>query len=417
MFRRFIALFAFVPVFAFAATWTGSQNGGSYSDPSSCLAEQKASWDRSWPDFVSCRTWSDTGWSKNGATQSVGSSLGGCAGGGVWCTAPLSTGNDTNDVCSKKVGQTEIVNVTAGWSRGVEDSSDWVYTYFLPPGGVAKVCGENLCEQTIDASEPCPECKAFVSAVPAANGLHRQSIDFRGHFTGKTCASVDSSDLPTEATARDDSKDPPCPGYVGEVNGKKGCFGTADKPIKPSPRPPKPSGITDTDTGNPAAGAKPSSGEGSGTGGSGRSPSTGTGGSAGGPAAAAGSGTKPDGTTPKPDDGKEQAHCGAPGQPKCGIDESGTPTKFDGKGDLLGGWEEGVKTNRATIEKSGAGIFESFDVFFSAPPLAGCEPIELPSDQVITRHCDVVEGTRSVMAYIWALTALWLCVGWIREAI
>lgn len=214
-------------------------------------------------------------------------------------------------------------------------------------------------------------------------------------------------------------KDPPCPGFVGEVNGARGCYGTASKPINSVPPPPKPPGIGEPDAGNPAAGAKPSTGEGSGSGGAGRTPSAGTGGSGGGPsgAAAAGSGVIPDGTTPKPMDGKEQAACGAPGQPKCGIDESGTPTKFDGKGDLLGGWEEGVKANRATIEKSGTGIFDSFSVFFSAPPLAGCEPIELPHDQVITRHCDVVEGTRSVMAYIWALTALWLCVGWIREAI
>lgn len=328
-----------------------------------------------------------------------------------------------DDPCQGGKGTSQIVNITAGWKRTpkVNDpSEDWVYTYKLPPSGVANVCsGSNICQISIDASEPCAECGSYVSQTPGANGLHRVSVDFRGHYTGQTCSSTSSSDLPPEATQRDDMKDPPCPGFVGEVNGARGCYGTASKPINSVPPPPKPPGIGEPDAGNPAAGTKPSTGEGSGSGGAGRTPSAGTGGSGGGPsgAAAAGSGVIPDGTTPKPMDGKEQAACGAPGQPKCGIDESGTPTKFDGKGDLLGGWEEGVKANRATIEKSGTGIFDSFSVFFSAPPLAGCEPIELPHDQVITRHCDVVEGTRSVMAYIWALTALWLCVGWIREAI
>lgn len=328
------------------------------------------------------------------------------------------------DACSAKVGQSNIVNVTSGWKRSpkVDDSGeDWVITYRLPPSSMATLCGgPDICEMTIDGNEPCDECGAYVSQVPGANGMHRVSTDFRGHYTGKTCNASSTSDLPPESLQRDDLKDPPCPGYVGEVNGTKGCFGTADKPVRPVPAPTKPPAISSTDAGNPAAGTKPTSGEGSGTGGSGRTPSAGTGGSSGGPSgAASGSNgvTKPDGTAPKPPDGKEQAACGAPGQPKCGIDESGTPSKFEGKGDLLSGWEEGVKTNRATIEKSGTGIFESFSVFFSAPPLAGCEPIELPHDQVITRHCDVVDGTRSVMAYIWALTALWLCVGWIREAI
>ena len=56
-------------------------------------------------------------------------------------------------------------------------------------------------------------------------------------------------------------------------------------------------------------------------------------------------------------------------------------------------------------------------MFFAVPPIVPCEPIELPNEQVLTRQCDVVEGTRSVMSYIWALAAIWICLGWIREAI
>lgn len=409
MFRYFFALFAFVPVFAFAVTWSGSHNQGNYPDANSCLAEQKASWDRSWSEFVGCRSWSDTGWSRDGDTQSVGSSLAGCASGGVVCTAPYVPGEES---CSTKIGTSEIVNFTVGYTRSpnIDTDPNWELVGApnkIPPSGL--LCNPSSpCE--LKFSGPSADDMVWQSAAPTANGLHRISLDITASFTGETCTPTEVDNAALSKTA----PIPPCPGFTGEVNGVPGCYGSASSPTsndisEAKPKPPE--------AGNPAAGAKPASGEGSGTGGAGRTPSTGDGGPGGGPAAAAGSGTKPDGTTPKPDDGKEQANCGAPGQPKCGIDESGTPTKFDGKGDLLGGWEEGVKANRATIEKSGTGIFDSFSVFFSAPPLAGCEPIELPNDQVITRHCDVVDGTRSVMAYIWALTALWLCVGWIREAI
>ena len=326
------------------------------------------------------------------------------------------------DLCTEKIGTSVIVNVTAGWKRTPkvnDDSEEWVYTYRLPPSGTATVCGgSNICEMTIDAAEPCTECGAFVSQVPAANGLYRTSVDFRGHFTGKTCNATSQSDLPPEAVRADDSKDPPCPGYVGEVNGVRGCYGTASNPIRPVPPPAKPSGHGDSDAGNPAAGTKPSSGEGSGSHGAGRTPSSGSGGSGGGPSgAAAGSGPKPDGTTPKPGEGKEQANCGAPGQPKCGIDEGGTPSKFDGDKAALDGWKSAVEANRNTIRDADGSFFDSYSMFFAVPPIVPCEPIELPNDQVLTRQCDVVEGTRSVMSYIWALAAIWICLGWIREAI
>lgn len=345
-------------------------------------------------------------------------------GGGTLGTVHIKPGSCQPDVCTAKQGDSQITNVTSGWKRSpkVDDpNEEWVVTYFLPPSGRATICGGgSVCEMTIDAHEPCSECSAYVSQVPGANGLYRVSTDFRAHFTGETCTSSSASDLPPEALQKDDVKDPPCPGYVGEVNGVKGCFGTADKPIRPVPAPPKPSGISDTDRGNPSAGSKPTSGEGSGTGGSGRTPAAGAGGSSGGPSgAASGSngGTKPDGTTPKPDDGKEQANCGAPGQPKCGIDESGTPTKFDGDKAALDAWKSAVEANRATIKDADGSFFDSYSMFFAVPPIVPCEPIELPNDQLLTRQCDVVEGTRSVMSYIWALAAIWICLGWIREAI
>ncbi len=351
-----------------------------------------------------------------GSSFSYTGTYGGCSGGPSPTSGSGSIASKVGDcgekVCSTQAGQSKIVNFTVGYTRSPNIDTDPNWKLIGAPNKVPS--SGLLC----NPSSPCElrfsgfsdSDMAWQSAAPTPNGLYRLSLDISATVTGNTCT---PTELDTAALSKT-APIPPCPGFTGEVNGVPGCYGTASSPTSNDISGPKPK---PAEAGNPAAGEKPATGEGSGTGGAGRTPSTGDGGPAGGPAAAAGSGTKPDGTTPKPADGKEQANCGAPGQPKCGIDESGTPTKFDGKGDLLGGWEEGVKANRATIEKSGTGIFDSFSVFFSAPPLAGCEPIELPNDQVITRHCDVVDGARSVMAYIWALTALWLCVGWIREAI
>ena len=274
-----------------------------------------------------------------------------------------------------------MLNFTVGWARsGAPNSGDYVGELSFPSPG-APYC-EDGCIVELGDVDNC-----FRSDVPASTGLHRISCDYPAVGKGAQCT-------PSAADAAHDKTQPPlrCPGFVGEVNGQTKCVGTASKPI-PSPSGPGVAQATGKGEGqgNPTAGTKPSSGEGSGTGGAGRTPSTGSGTAAGGPAAAAGS--KPDGSTPKPPDGKEQAACGAPGQPKCGIDEGGTPGKFDGDKAALDGWKAAVEANRNTMKDADGGFFNSFNLFFSAPPVVACEPIELPNEQVITRHCEVVEGS------------------------
>ena len=312
--------------------------------------------------------------------------------------------------CKELMGQDFTVNWTHGYTRTPNIDADLNWKFVAPP---LKPPSDGM------VCDPVSSCKVALvlsptavwqSLSPTSQGLYRVSVDFDAQHMGESCT-------PTEvdtAGASPAADKPTCPGFVGEVNGVPGCYGTASNPTAndvpaPKPRPPE--------AGNPPAGKTPDSGEGSGTGGAGRTPSTGDGGPAGGPAAAAGSGTKPDGTTPKPGEGKEQANCGAPGQPKCGIDEGGTPSKFDGDKAALDKWKTDMDANRATIKDADGGFFDSYSVFFAVPPIVPCEPIELPNDQVLTRQCDVVEGTRSVMSYIWALAAIWICLGWIREAI
>ena len=313
-------------------------------------------------------------------------------------------------VCKSKQGQDFTLNWSLGYTRtpNIDEDSNWKFV--SPP---IKAPSDGM------VCDPVTSCKVALVLVPTATwqsvsptsqGLYRVSVDYDAMHMGESCTPT-----PAENAAAHPAADKPtCPGFVGEVNGVPGCYGTASNPTSndvPESKPLPP------DAGNPPAGKKPDSGEGSGTDGPGRTPSTGDGGPGGGPAAAAGSGTKPDGTTPKPEEGKEQANCGAPGQPKCGIDEGGTPSKFDGDKAALDKWRSDVEANRNTIKDADGSFFDSYSMFFAVPPIVPCEPIELPNEQVLTRQCDVVEGTRSVMSYIWALAAIWICLGWIREAI
>ncbi len=322
------------------------------------------------------------------------------------------TVEDCDTECGSKLGQEFTLNWTLGYTRtpNLDAAPSWEFiapSLRPPPDG--RVCDPVSSCQVALVQAP---TAAWQSLSPTSEGLYRVSLDYDALHLGGTCTPTESE----KAAAHPAADKPTCPGFVGEVNGVPGCYGTASNPTsndvpESKPKPPE--------AGNPTAGKAPDSGEGSGTGGAGRTPSTGDGGPRGGPAAAAGSGTKPkpDDTTPKPDDGKEQANCGAPGQPKCGIDESGTPGKFEGDKAVLDKWKTDMDANRATIKDADGGFFDSYSVFFAAPPIVPCEAIELPNGQALTRQCDVVEGTRSVMSYIWALAAIWICLGWIREAI
>lgn len=320
--------------------------------------------------------------------------------------------DDPNAACSAKSGTSEIVNLTVAWQRTPSTAfgEEWLhYTNVLRKDGTGSVCNGG-CMQNFDSNEACSECKAYVSQTPSPQGLYRFSIDMLGHYTGGSC-----TDGPTDQAAKaDDSKDPPCPGFVGEVNGVKGCYGTADKPVRTEPPDPTVDRKS-RDSGNPSAGTKPETGPGSGSGGAGRTPSAGSGGSQGGPASAAGKGSG-DGTTDKPDDGKEQQNCGAPGQPPCKLDESGTPGTFAPNTGVKD-YKDKMDQQREQIKGAGDGVFGGLNVFFSAPPVVGCSPFSLPNEMGAIDPCGVVDGVRAVMAYLWAIAALWLCLGWIREAV
>lgn len=313
------------------------------------------------------------------------------------------------DNCASARDKVSVVNFTAGWFR--DDNLDTPVGPVTAPGVSYQFACVAGCKVAI--GDPSTQ-SAWVSLVPSPAGLYRGSIDSEVVGMGESC---------TETTPAANPAAPymPCPGFIGQVNGKTTCVGTASNPLPAGSGDTKPTRDAQNPNdskGNPTAGSKPGSGEGSGSGGPGRTPSAGNGTAAGGPSGAAGgSGPKPDGTNDKPAEGKEQAACGAPGQPPCKLDESGTPKKFDGDSKGLEDWKTKMEANRDQIKDSGDGIFGGMSIFFSAPPVAGCSPYELPRDMGSIDPCGVADGVRAVMAYIWALGGLFLCIGWIREAV
>ncbi|MVT37079.1 hypothetical protein GO497_06200 [Acidovorax citrulli] len=159
-------------------------------------------------------------------------------------------------------------------------------------------------------------------------------------------------------------------------------------------------------------------------------PNEGNGGNAGGPAGAAAGGSgnkpgdKPNGTVNKPGDGKEQAACGAPGQPKCAIDETGTPKVSPNEYDkAVDQYKVDADALRARVSAADdKGYFSGWKSMWFAPAVVACQPFQLPSFLGVSMGtmidpCDVVEGVRYFMAYLWALGGLYLCMRMVTQTV
>lgn len=312
-----------------------------------------------------------------------------------------------DSVCKSKQGQDFTLNWTVGYTRSPDIDADPNWDLVAPP---LKVPSDGM------VCDPVSSCKVAMvlvptgvwqSVSPTSQGLYRISLDFGAQHMGETCTPT-----PADTAGASPAADKPtCPGFVGEVNGVPGCYGTASNPTandvpETKPKPPE--------AGNPPAGKKPDSGEGSGTGGAGRTPSTGDGGPAGGPAAAAGSGTKPDGTTPKPVEGKEQANCGAPGQSKCSIDETGTPNGADVKNKLIDDVNKAADQQKAEIEKAANLKADGWTFSFSLP--SGCTALTLAGYQIPGQGplsidvCKWQPMIHDVMTMLWLICTVWGCI-------
>jgi hypothetical protein len=111
--------------------------------------------------------------------------------------------------------------------------------------------------------------------------------------------------------------------------------------------------------------------------------------------------------------------CGLPDTPACLINESGTPPEVlpENYKTQIDKYKDDVdKLREKAAGSTDKDFFSQWGNVFITPPLAACTGIALPSGAVIN-PCGMVDGMRAVMAYLWALSAFWLCLGWIREVV
>jgi hypothetical protein len=116
--------------------------------------------------------------------------------------------------------------------------------------------------------------------------------------------------------------------------------------------------------------------------------------------------------------------CGVPGKPACVMSEAGTlppvaSTAYDAK---LDAYKDAADTNRDVISGTGdKSFFNGWSVFFSAPAVVQCQAIPLPNylgqSMGALDPCPVVDGVRYVMGFLWAASALYLCLGMVKGAV
>lgn len=428
IFFRFSALvcFLFTLLPAFGVQMT--QYSGLWRTCSTNMANG-ASCDR-WSDtnvaacaaMVGKHLFGDSGTSVVTSSIASGASCSGTMTGNYGYYQNLATHIIDYDVCAPQIDQVTISNVTAGYSRSVAGAG--LYPPVMPDGSAAASGYMGLPPSSMCIAG-CLQARgaavaSWTSLEPTATGLYRQSDDWSFTNLGTSCTATPAEN----AAANPAANVPACVGFVGQVNGKLTCIPSVpDSGIGPGAKP------KSATVGNPTASTP---------GGVGNIPATGgNGANAGGPKGSSDGGVVPGGggaavapptpaaSAPKgfasaPGTGLEQVACGAPGQPKCAIDGTGIPSAADPSiAKSADGYKKDMDSLRGTVAGSGDKNFFNggWSTLFSAPAIAACTPIAFPADLGSVDPCPVVEGVRSVMGYIWALTAMFMCLGMIKRVI
>lgn len=106
--------------------------------------------------------------------------------------------------------------------------------------------------------------------------------------------------------------------------------------------------------------------------------------------------------------------------PATKIDEAGTPSPISDI-DYSKRLDKFEADSSARLPKIGGvadkGFFDGWSSLFSSPALVACEPMPLPRNMGALDPCPVVGGVREVMAYLWAASALFLCIGMVRRVL
>ena len=299
------------------------------------------------------------------------------------------------------VGQGKTTNRTEGWARSSNPDANDLVSDLGPPSTIYGY-NDGVCVGNITGVERC-----FRSQEPSAQGLYRTSCDYTMVVTGPSTSAGESNSDPTEPVAS-------CPGFVGEVQGKAACVGTASSPLPAGTDAPN----EPTSAGNPSAGPKPTTGPGSGSGGAGRTPTTGTGGNNGGPAGAAvGSG----GSGPR-SDGTEQTGevCGASPLPPCNVkvDETGVPAEGTAPGRFTQG-----NTDVDKVKTDADGFFSdqrditlpSWTWTFAFP--SACTALVLPAfNDFEIDVCQFQPMIHDLMSVLWVIAGIWGLIALFQRA-
>lgn len=326
------------------------------------------------------------------------------------------------DKCKGNEGQTGVTNWTMGYQRSPSINSK--EPFIAPNNPTNKKACVDQCKVALDVSTPCPGCRAYVSQHANAQGLYRVSTEFVSRQTGELCV-PGPDDAPVQPS---DSVDAKCPGYVGEVNGIKGCYGTADKPVTTQPNI-VPSNFEQL-PGNPAAG--PLSGPP--TPGSMATPTVGTGGSAGGPSGAAtvgGSGSSAgvgsgSGTSVSSQGngsgrvgtqaGTEQQACGAPGQPVCAVQVDEKDVKKEGDWTAAAkALEDQEKDSKSAFDRAHSIQQPGWTFSFQLP--TGCAPFDTGIRGFSMNPCKYQSTIHDLMSMIWAAVTLFCIIGMVGRTI
>lgn len=112
--------------------------------------------------------------------------------------------------------------------------------------------------------------------------------------------------------------------------------------------------------------------------------------------------------------------CGVAGQPACAVkvDETGTAAAPQLKLDETA-IDAAAKDTRDKVGAKPTVFGQEWSDLFVTPPVVACVPLTMPQSvgSVKVDPCPVVDGTREVMAILWALGAFWICLGFVREAV
>ncbi|NPC57011.1 hypothetical protein [Caenimonas soli] len=321
--------------------------------------------------------------------------------------------------CSLSPGAQTTHNVTQGYYRSANpttgvpdlkpDGSPGGSSVEDPP---ASMC-VNSCVQTRGTTvADLGDC--WISKTPTATGLYRGSCDWRFTSTATSCTETPAEKPMINPTATV----PPCDGSLGYINDKLTCV---SKSAPTSGVPPRSKTIVE---GNPTAGS---------SGGSTAPaiPASGSGSNAGGPSSTTdGTRVYPDGTrvTPTPTApptgtkssvaGQEQLACGAPGQPKCAIDETGTPNgaeAYKKSGEEMTA-SDGLRNSTLASITSASGKDTNWAIPAWAQPQAGCSPWNLGTMPVIdfvilVDMCVLKPYVLGVMNFLWVFGTFLACLG------